>query len=115
VTLAEWPAADRHQVAGLVLIAPSKSASFEIDPLDWVRTPADNPATHTVPAMRQLGLPLLCLAGADETDSPCPTLAGAPGIRISRLPGSHHFKGDYAAVADTVSDFIRSTSADKRP
>jgi len=115
VTLEELTPADRRQVTGLVLIAPSKSASFEIDPLDWVRTPADNPATHTVPAIRQLGLPVLCLSGADETDSPCPALAGAPGVRVSRLPGSHHFKGDYAAVADTVHEFIRSASADRRP
>ena len=43
--------------------APGLSASFEIDPLDWIRTPRENPETRVAPAVRAVGLPTLCLAG----------------------------------------------------
>jgi type IV secretory pathway VirJ component len=115
VSMKEWPAADRRLVSGLVLIAPGNSASFEIDPLDWVRTPRENPALGVAPAVRELGLPALCLAGADEDDTPCPSLAGTPGVRVVRLPGSHHFNGDYPAVAGAVFQFIQAVTAQRRP
>jgi type IV secretory pathway VirJ component len=115
VALKEWTASDRRLLKGLVLIAPGLSASFEIDPLDWVRTPEENPATRVAPAVRDIGLPALCLAGVDETDTPCATLAGAPGLKSVRLPGSHHFNSDYGTVAETVLDFVRAVIAEKRP
>jgi type IV secretory pathway VirJ component len=115
VALREWSQADRQMLAGLVLIGPGTSASFEIDPLDWVRKPTENPNTLVAPAVRALGLPTLCLAGTDEEDTPCPSLNGLPGVRVIRLPGSHHFNSDYAAVADAVYQFIRAVSSAKRP
>jgi type IV secretory pathway VirJ component len=115
VALREWTPAERQTLAGLVLIGPGLSASFEIDPLDWIRRPEENPATRVAPAVRAIGLPALCLAGTEEDDTPCPSLLGVPGPRVVRLPGSHHFNGDYAAVAEAVNQFIRAVSTDKRP
>jgi type IV secretory pathway VirJ component len=115
VAVKEWPAADRRLLSGLILIAPSTSASFEIDPLDWVRNPPENAATLVAPAVRDAGLPSLCLAGVDEDDTPCPSIAGVAGVKVVRLPGSHHFDSDYAAVGDAVLQFIRSATAEKRP
>jgi type IV secretory pathway VirJ component len=114
VVLNTWPAAERKDLSGLVLIAPSPSASFEIDPLDWIRRPTDNPATSVAAAVRAVGIPTLCLAGAAEEDSPCPAVTGVPGVHVVRLPGSHHFNSDYSAVADAVAQFIR-TSSERRP
>ena len=120
VALREWSAADRQMLAGLVMVGPGLSASFEIDPLDWVRTPVENPETRVASAVRAIGLPALCLAGTDEEDTPCPSLSGAPGVHVVRLPGSHHFNGDYTAVAEAVYQFIRTASstastAERRP
>ena len=44
VTLARMPPSARDGVAVLILLAPSPSASFRVDPLDWVRTPPVDPA-----------------------------------------------------------------------
>ena len=110
VALREWTAADRRQLAGLVLVGPGLSASFEIDPLDWVRTPEENPATRVADAVKADALPTLCLAGTEEEDTPCPSLAGTTGVRIVRLPGSHHFNSDYSAVADAIYQFVRAPS-----
>jgi len=114
VALTAWNAAERRQLTGIVMIAPGLSASFEIDPLDWIRTPEENPASRVAPAVRTLAIPALCLAGASEEDSPCPSLAGAPDVRVVRLPGSHHFDNDYAAVGEAVAQFIRTT-LERRP
>jgi type IV secretory pathway VirJ component len=117
VALREWPPADRQMLSGLALVGPGLSASFEIDPLDWVRTPRENPETRVATAVRAVGLPTLCLAGSEEEDTPCPALAGVPGVRVVRLPGSHHFNSDYAAVADAIYQTIRTVSSptEKRP
>jgi type IV secretory pathway VirJ component len=110
VALQEWTAAERRDLAGLTLIAPGPSASFEIDPLDWIRKPAENAATRVAPAVRADGVATLCLSGADEDDSPCTALTGAPAVRVVRLPGSHHFNSNYSAVGETVAQFIRASS-----
>ena len=114
VSLREWSPAERRRLSGLVLISPSESASFEIDPLDWIRRPKDNPATRVAPAVRDVGLPTLCLSGPDEDDTPCPALVGAPLVRVVRLPGSHHFNNDYTAVAETVRRFLQDSMARPR-
>jgi type IV secretory pathway VirJ component len=115
VAVAQWPPGERRMLTGLVLIAPGTSASFEIDPLDWIRTPAENPATRVAPAIHEDALPVVCVAGTDEDDSPCGSLAGLQASRIVRLPGAHHFNGDYAAVANAVASFIRATSPGRQP
>jgi len=108
VALTAWAAADRRTLAGLVLISPGPSASFEIDPLDWIRQPAENPETRVAPAVRALAIPTLCVSGSDEQESGCAPLAGAPLVQAVRLPGSHHFNSDYTAVGEAVARFIRA-------
>jgi type IV secretory pathway VirJ component len=114
VALAEWTPMERRGLAGLVLIAPGPSASFEIDPLDWVRKPQPNAATRVDAAVRADAVSTLCLSGADEDDSPCSALTAAAGVRAVQLPGSHHFNSNYSAVGQIVAEFIRASS-EKRP
>ena len=140
IALTHWPDADRQSIAGLVLLTPGPSASFEIDPLDWLRTPKVNPATRIAPALRAMALPTLCVLGTTEDADECPSehevnvgwgaAHGAPGavdvaargvtgvsrgqlagLRIVRLPGSHHFHGDYAAVGRAIADFVSDRAA----
>jgi type IV secretory pathway VirJ component len=115
VSLREWSAAERRALSGLVLISPGESASFEIDPLDWIRTPPVNPATRIAPAVRDAGLPAVVLCGAKDDDTPCPALEGTPHVRVVRLPGAHHLDDDYDAVADAVLAFVRAPGDASRP
>lgn len=100
-----WPAADRRRVSGQVLIAPGETASFEVSPLDWVFRAKATPL-RVADAVRRLGLPAFCLAGQKEEprDTACDDL-GSAGT-LARLPGSHHFDGNYDAVGRVVLEFI---------
>jgi type IV secretory pathway VirJ component len=97
-------------IQGLVLVAPGESASFEIDPLDWVRTARPNAATRVAPALQALNLPTLCVAGTEETDSACVGLPSTTPFRTTRLPGTHHFGGDYQSLGAAVVQFIESVT-----
>lgn len=114
VALRTWPPAERSTIAGLVLVAPGPSAGFEIDPLDWLRTPAEDPATRVAPAVQDLRLPTLCIMGTEDTGSACRGLPTVSVFHVARLPGSHHFDGNYTSVGDTISLFVREQLAASR-
>lgn len=85
--------ADRARIAGLLLLAPGASASFRVDPLDWIREPAPDPRYLVVDAVRRLApLRTLCIAGIDDATTVCPALHGIPGAAVERVPGTHHFE-----------------------
>jgi type IV secretory pathway VirJ component len=115
VALRDAGAPAQFALQGLILIAPGESASFEIDPLDWVRTARPNPATRVAPALETLRLPTLCVAGTDETDSACGDLPATTPFRIARLPGTHHFQGDYESLGAAVVQFIDSLKKGSQP
>ena len=107
-----WNEAERKRVAGQVLIAPSETASFEVSPLDWVFRA--KPTAMRVPEQaRALKMPTLCIAGQTEaaSDTACDNL-GTAGEQV-RLPGSHHFNGNYDAVGQAVLTFIDKTGRAK--
>jgi len=104
--LTGWPAADRDVIAGLLLVSPGSSTEFEVSPLDWIRAAPVDPNARVTPVLRALARPTLCLAGSDETEGACLEATSLPGAQIVRLPGSHHYRGDYAKVGAAIGDFI---------
>jgi type IV secretory pathway VirJ component len=101
------PDAFRHRVAGQVLIGPGETASFEISPLDWVFRAKETPR-RVSDAVRRLKTPAICLAGdrEDARDTACDDLAGAADV--VKLPGSHHFNGNYGEVGKTIVAWVES-------
>ncbi len=114
VALRQWSASERAGLGGLVLVGPGLSASFEIDPLDWIRSPVENAATRVAPAVRENMVPALCVVGADEADSACHALENNTSVRVVTLPGSHHFDGNYTAIAERIVVFIASSASAAR-
>jgi type IV secretory pathway VirJ component len=101
------PAELRATVRSVSLLGLSDTASFEFHVADWVPG-ADSGGRATVPEIGRMGaVPLLCLYGTDETDNPCPKLAG-PALKAVALTGGHHFGGDYEALARQILDFARN-------
>ncbi len=100
--VARLPAALRDRVDLVALLGPEKLASFEFHVTQWVGGGASTDRPVLPEVQRLAGRPrLLCLYGKEETDSICPGLSPALGRSIG-FTGSHHFGGDYTALADRI-------------
>ena len=106
--ISAWPEGDRRRISGQLLIAPSETASFEVSPLNWVFR-AKETTYRVADEERKIHVPLLCVAGQTEDpgDTACDNLASIG--EVVRLPGSHHFNGNYDAVAQAMLAFIDKT------
>jgi type IV secretory pathway VirJ component len=62
----------------------------------------NNNGPETLPEVRRMrGVRFLCIYGAEEDDSICPQLQGSNAL-VAKLPGGHHFDGDYDKLAATI-------------
>jgi type IV secretory pathway VirJ component len=102
------------RIGGLVLLAPGPFATFEVSPLDWIRTD-DRASPYPVrgPLETGIGRPVLCLEPSSGEDSGCPSKPG-PGVRRESLPGGHHFGGEFAALAGRMLEFLRARPSDRQ-
>ena len=79
----------------------SEHAAFEFHLTNWVSNGKEGP--ETLPEVARIrGIPFLCIYGADEKDTICPKLASTPSARVVKLPGGHHFNGNYSLLADEI-------------
>lgn len=91
------PADLAQRVRLLALIGPGHDASLEIHVTEWLG--GGKGEYRVLPELKKLaGRPLLCLYGEEDGDSLCPDLPRGEG-QAARLPGGHHFGGDYESVA----------------
>jgi type IV secretory pathway VirJ component len=89
----------RAKAASAAVIGMSDAAVFEFHFANWVKDPKGLP---TRPEVEKLdGVKLTCIYGAEEHDSPCATLDPHKVVPV-KLPGGHHFNGDYDRVANAV-------------
>ena len=94
------PASTRAHIALGVLMGMSEHAVFEFHVSNWISN--DNSGPATMPEVNRIaGLPVLCIYGEGDNDSLCPKLDAAK-VRIVKLPGGHHFNGDYAGLAREI-------------
>ncbi|MGD0504178.1 MAG: AcvB/VirJ family lysyl-phosphatidylglycerol hydrolase [Steroidobacteraceae bacterium] len=94
------PAATRARVALAVLMGMSEHALFEFHVSSWIANDTRGPLT--LPEVsRIVGIPVSCIYGDGDKDSLCPKLDPTK-IRVVKLPGGHHFNGDYAGLARVI-------------
>lgn len=94
------PAATRARVALTAVMGMSEHALFEFHLSGWISD--DNSGPATLPEINRItGMPVLCIYGADESDSLCPKL-DPKRFDIVKLKGGHHFNGDYAELARQI-------------
>jgi len=104
------PADLRATVALVALLGPARTTDFEFHLTDWLG--GDDPDARPIaPEVAKLrGLRVLCVQGADEDDSLCPTLDATLAQRFV-LPGGHHFGGDYGVIATRILAAAAPTDA----
>lgn len=98
--VARLPAVTRQTVALTALLGLGEQAHFEFHFSDWVTPGRDGlPIAPEIASLKSGKL--LCIYGEDESDSLCPTIASAR-VRTARLPGGHHFNGNYRHLAKLI-------------
>jgi type IV secretory pathway VirJ component len=96
----------RARLASVNLLGIDSNASFEVRIADWVG--GDNAGAPTRPELAALApVPVLCIYGAGESDSICPSLP-AGSVAREQIGTGHHFGGEYDRLADRILAFART-------
>jgi len=100
------PAETRKEVALGAVMGLSEHALFEFHMGNWVNANQDQ-GLPTAPEMEKpQDIPMLCIYGEGETDTLCPRL-DPQKVRVVKLPGGHHFGGDYGRLAREILDVAK--------
>jgi len=103
----QLPAATRQNVAMTALLSVGKLADYEFHVSNWLG--GDDEGLPIAPQVARLDATrTVCIYGQDDADALCPQLP-AQGTRRVALPGDHHFKGDYATLAQVILRELAAT------
>lgn len=95
------PADLRGQISHVVLIGTGPRGDLRFHPASWLNL-ASHDSYAVQPAIAALkGPKITCVYGDKERADICPDLLDAEVTKV-RLPGGHHFDGDYAALGEAV-------------
>jgi type IV secretory pathway VirJ component len=96
------PDALRAKVSYMSLLGFAPDADFQIRVTGWLGMPASDKALAVRPELAKVPPAIVqCVYGADEKDTLCPALVNT-GIDIVKTNGSHHFDGNYGALAAKI-------------
>ena len=94
------PPATRALVRKTTLIGVSESAAFEFHVSNWIGSDSDGLPVR--PEIEKLSsADTLCVYGDDDEESICPKVS-SQHVRVIKLPGGHHFDGNYLPLAQLV-------------
>lgn len=104
--LPRLPTELRAQVSHIVLIGTGPSGDLQFHPVSWLNLAAGDafpvrPAIAALKGVEMKDVKITCVYGDKEKADICPDLPDADVAKI-RLPGGHHFNGDYAALGEAV-------------
>jgi len=95
------PEGVRTQVSRVVLIGAGPNGDLRFHPVSWLNlAPRDSfPVAPAIAALKDVKI--TCIYGDKEHHDICPNLPDDVVAKI-RLPGGHHFNGDYATLGEAV-------------
>lgn len=96
------PDQTREMVAVTAMMGLSERADFEFHVTNWVGGGDDGLPIAPEVARLDGGNPL-CIYGAEEDDTLCPSL-DPKKVKLVKLPGGHHFDGNYDHLARIILD-----------
>lgn len=114
VGLVDLPPALRAKLAMVALVVPTDSVDYQASPLELAGLV--KPDAPALPTARLLDwVPTLCIQGAEETSSLCPSLK-LPNVRNIALPGGHALRRDPDALYAELSAAVgRIGEGGRRP
>ena len=86
----------------ITLLGAAHSVDFEFHMTDWLPGEAKRAPYKILPEVEKLaGRKLLCIYGEDESAPLCPDLESS-SFKSIKMPGGHHFGGDYKRLAKLI-------------
>ncbi|HEX9105864.1 MAG TPA: AcvB/VirJ family lysyl-phosphatidylglycerol hydrolase [Longimicrobiales bacterium] len=100
---ARLPAELRRQVRLVALLGASQTVDFKFHVAEWFSSSRGRSDLLVQPAVDDLlrDTRVLCVYGAEETDTVCPALVSARA-EVVKLEGAHHFDGGYPALGRLI-------------
>jgi type IV secretory pathway VirJ component len=100
------PAELRAQVGHVVLIGTGPNGDLRFHPASWLNLASHDsfpvrPAIAALKDVEMKDLKITCVYGDKEHADICPDLPDTEVAKV-RLPGGHHFNGDYATLGEAV-------------
>ena len=100
------PRASAQMLAMTALMSVGERADYEFHVSNWISSGGDD-GLPIAPEMRRLAADrTLCIYGADDEDALCPKLP-AGSAQLIKLPGDHHFEGDYEGLAKGILQHVQ--------
>ncbi len=97
----QLPESMQDQVRLTALLSIGKTADYEFHVSNWIGSGDDDGLPIAPEVAKMPPAQTLCIYGEDDDDALCP---GLPKGRVQsvKLPGDHHFEGDYEALAKQI-------------
>jgi len=100
-TINQLDAGTRDGIERIALLSVGRKADFEFHVSNWLGGGGGGlpiaPEVAKLPAAKTL-----CVYGKDDEDALCPDLPANGGVQKVKLPGDHHFNGDYDRLAEVI-------------
>lgn len=103
---------NRGRVRLVALLSPELSTDFEVHIAGWLGQQATGAAAMPIlpEATRIEPRRLVCVYGEQEGSSTLCTQPGLKAARLIRLPGGHHYDGDYEALARRLIEAMQQAA-----
>lgn len=100
--VADLPPDVRAHVRAIALVGAGPEGDLQVGPATWLNLAGGAGSFRIAPLLGRLkGLPIVCIYGATDRGQACARFP-AELIRPVRLPGGHHFDGDFDALSRAV-------------
>ncbi len=90
------------------LMSAGTRADYEFHVSNWIGGGDDDGLPIAPELLKQSPQRTLCIYGANDDGALCPQLP-AGSAQVVKLPGDHHFEGDYAALARVILQQLKTS------
>ena len=100
------PPATAQMLRMTALMSVGETADYEFHVSNWISSGGEDGLPIAPEMQRMAADRTLCIYGADDDDALCPKLP-VGSAQLIKLPGDHHFEGDYEGLAKAILQHVQ--------